>query len=41
VLTVERIEKVNVIKVKELTKKLYQGVKKLEGLEYLPGRGKG
>ena len=41
VLTVERIEKVNVIKVKELTKKLYRGVKKLEGLEYLPGRGKG
>ena len=41
VLEVEKVSSVNVLKVKELTKQLLKGVKKLEGLEYKQGRGKG
>jgi len=41
VLEVEKVSSVNVLKVKELTKQLLKGVKKLEGLEYKVGRGKG
>jgi hypothetical protein len=40
-LEVERIERVNVLAVKKLTKQLLTGVKELEGIEYLKGRGKG
>ena len=36
-----RIESMSVLKVKELSKKLLAGTEKLEGLEYLQGRGKG
>ena len=41
VLEVEQIKSVNVLAVKKLTKQLLAGSKKLENLEYLPGRGKG
>jgi hypothetical protein len=41
VLEVETIRSVNVIKVKELTKQLFRGVKKIEDISYQPGRGKG
>ena len=41
VLEVEEIKRVNVLEVKKLTKQLFKGSKKIEGLEYLPGRGKG
>jgi hypothetical protein len=40
-LEVEQVSSVNVIKVKELTKQLLKGVKKIKDIEYLPGRGKG
>ncbi|CAG8645110.1 11036_t:CDS:2 [Ambispora gerdemannii] len=40
-LPVQQVNSVNVLKVKELTKQLLKGVKKLEGLEYKVGRGKG
>ncbi|CAG8748253.1 4923_t:CDS:2, partial [Ambispora leptoticha] len=37
-LEVERMERVNVLKVKELTKQLFKGIKQIENIEYLPGR---
>ena len=40
-LPVKQISSVNVLKVKELTKKLLAGTKKLTEIEYLVGRGKG
>src|SRR5437016_187474 len=40
-LPVQKIKSVNVLKVKELTKQLLKGDKKLAGLEYQRGRGKG
>ena len=40
-LSVPQIERVNVLEVKKLTKQLFHGAKKIAGLEYLPGRGKG
>lgn len=40
-LEVKQIKSVNVLKVKKLGKELLAGVKKLEEIEYLPGRGKG
>ena len=40
-LAVEKIESVNVLKVKELSKALFAGQIKIKDLEYLPGRGKG
>ena len=40
-LEVEKIERVNVLEVKKLTKQLLAGIKKLENLTYEVGRGKG
>ena len=40
-LEVKKIEKVNVLAVKKLTKQLLAGVKKLEEISYEVGRGKG
>lgn len=40
-LAVKKIGSVNVLKVKELSKQLFKGERKIEHLEYLPGRGKG
>jgi hypothetical protein len=40
-LEVQQIKGVNVLRVKELTKQLLAGVKKLEGINYEVGRGKG
>jgi hypothetical protein len=40
-LEVQQIRSVNVLKVKEMTKKLLNGFTKIENLEYLRGRGKG
>lgn len=40
-LSVKQVESMNVIKVKEMSKNLFSGKVKIEGLEYLPGRGKG
>ena len=40
-LNVNEVKSVNVLKVKEMSKKLFKGVFKIEYLEYLPGRGKG
>lgn len=40
-LAVEKVESINVLKVKELSKKLFAGTIKIKDLEYLPGRGKG
>ena len=41
VLPIQQIKSVPVHQVKELTKQLLHGIKKLEGLEYQQGRGKG
>lgn len=40
-LAVRRVESVNVLKVKEMSKLLFAGKVKIKDLEYLPGRGKG
>lgn len=40
-LEVEYIKSVNVLRVKEMTKKLLNGITKIENLEYKKGRGKG
>lgn len=40
-LEIEKVKSVNVLKVKEMTKKLLRGIYKIEGLEYKIGRGKG
>jgi hypothetical protein len=40
-LPTQQISRVNVLKVKELTKRLLAGIEKIEGLNYQPGRGKG
>jgi len=40
-LSVEKVNNVNVLKVKEISKALFAGKVKIPGLEYLPGRGKG
>jgi hypothetical protein len=40
-LSAEQVSSVNVVKVKEMSKKLLAGIEKIEGLEYLVGRGKG
>ncbi|MEG7978451.1 MAG: hypothetical protein NY202_00570 [Mollicutes bacterium UO1] len=40
-LKVAKIERVNVLKVKELTKKLLNETYRIENLEYKKGRGKG
>lgn len=40
-LAVKRVESVNVLKVKEMSRALFKGTAKIEHLEYLPGRGKG
>jgi hypothetical protein len=37
----KEVKSINVIKVKEMTKKLFKGITKIEHLEYLLGRGKG
>ena len=41
VMEIEKVESVPVDQVKRLTKELLHGIKKLEGLEYQQGRGKG
>ncbi|CAI2193759.1 15168_t:CDS:1 [Funneliformis geosporum] len=41
VLPIQQIKSIPVHQVKELTKQLLHGIKKLEGLEYSQGRGKG
>jgi hypothetical protein len=41
VLPIQQIKSVPVDQVKRLTKELLHGIKKLEGLEYQQGRGKG
>jgi hypothetical protein len=41
VLGVEKVERINVLKVKELTKKLLKGTYQIKDLEYKIGRGKG
>jgi len=41
VLPIQQIKSVPVNQVKELTKQLLHGIKRLEGLEYQKGRGKG
>jgi len=40
-LPVQQVNRVNVLKVKELSKQLFRGIKQIESIEYLPGRGKG
>ena len=40
-LGVEKVSSVNVLKVKELTKKLLKGIYQIKEIEYLRGRGKG
>ena len=40
-LPVRQISSVNVLKVKELTKRLLVGIEKIEGINYQVGRGKG
>jgi len=40
-LAIEKVESINVVKVKQLSKELFKGVKLIKDLEYLPGRGKG
>jgi len=40
-LTVKKVESMNVLKVKEMSKALFAGKIKIPELEYLPGRGKG
>jgi len=40
-LPVQQVNSVNVLRVKELTKQLFKGIKKLTEIEYKPGRGKG
>lgn len=40
-LAVKKVESVNVLKVKEMSKALFAGKVKIAELEYLPGRGKG
>jgi hypothetical protein len=40
-LEVQQVQSVNVLKVKELTKQLLKGARKIKEIEYLPGRGKG
>ena len=40
-LEVEQVKSVNVLKVKEMTKKLLKGTYQIENLEYKVGRGKG
>ena len=41
VLPIQKVKSVPVDQVKRLTKELLHGIKKLEGLEYQQGRGKG
>jgi hypothetical protein len=41
VMEIEQIRSIPVDQVKRLGKELLRGIKKIEGLEYLPGRGKG
>ena len=41
VLPIRQIKSVPVDQVKRLTKELLHGIRRLEGLEYQPGRGKG
>jgi len=40
-LEVQKVTSINVLRVKELTKKLLNGIAKIEGIEYKQGRGKG
>jgi hypothetical protein len=46
-LAVEKIESINVLKVKEMSKQLFAskelfaGTTRIDNLQYLPGRGKG
>lgn len=40
-LAVKKVNSVNVLKVKEMSKNLFRGVIKIDNLQYLPGRGKG
>jgi hypothetical protein len=40
-LTVEKVNSVNVLKVKEMSKALFKGIINIPSLQYLPGRGKG
>jgi hypothetical protein len=40
-LALEKVESVNVVKVKQLSKQLFAGTTTIPDLEYLPGRGKG
>lgn len=40
-LEVKEIKSINVLRVKEMTKKLFAGTEKIKEIEYLPGRGKG
>jgi len=40
-LMVSKVESINVLKVKEMSKALFAGKIKIKDLEYLPGRGKG
>ena len=40
-LAVEKVESINVVKVKQVSKQLFKGTKTIKDLEYLPGRGKG
>jgi hypothetical protein len=40
-LGIKQVDSVNVLKVKDLSKKLLAGIFQIENLQYLPGRGKG
>jgi len=40
-LPIQQVKSVNVLKVKEMTKKLLKGTYKIKGIEYKKGRGKG
>lgn len=40
-LAVSKVESINVVKVKEMSKALFKGTIKIKDLQYLPGRGKG
>lgn len=40
-LNIEKVNSINVLKVKEMSKALFKGTIKIKDLQYLPGRGKG
>jgi len=40
-LEVKQVNSVNVLRVKDLTKKLFKGIIQIKEIEYKPGRGKG